>query len=174
MEWLASVHFWHQISKNWQIVAPLFVSIVLAFITVLQWLVARKQWQAAEKQAQVAKTELRLTVFDRRIVIRDALLRMVLIATSTDDVTDEQRQACARGTKDAEFLFDKGIDDYCRLLLEKAVEFHRQKDLMRLNQDPESEKAKWRQKDHDERVQWWFEQEQEIPRRFYPFLKFEE
>lgn len=170
MEWLALVHFWHQISKN----APLFLLIVLAFITVLQWLVARKQWQAAEKQAQVAKTELRLTLFDRRIEVRDTLLRMVLIATSTEDVTDEQRQACARGTKDAEFLLNKDIEDYCLLLLKKAVEFHRQKDLMRLNQEPESEKAKWRQKDHAERVQWWFEQEQEIHRRFYPFLKFEE
>jgi len=159
----------------WQILAPLFVSIVLAFIAVLQWLVARKQWQAAEKQAQVAKTELRLTLFDRRIVVRDALLRMVFIATSTDDITDEQRQACARATKDAEFLFpNKDIEDYCRELLQQAVLFHRQKHLMSLPHDPESDEAKQRQSDHFDRVQWWIEQEQEIPRRFYPFLKFEE
>jgi len=47
-------------------------------------------------------------------------------------------------------------------------------DLMNQNQDPESEEAKQRQINHSERVQWWFQQEQEVPRRFNTFLKVEE
>ena len=149
-------------------------SIAAVFVSWLQWLTARKQWQAAEKQAQAATKQLRLALFERRIVVRDALLIMVATITTKADLTDEQLKECVRGTKDAAFLFPKGIDDYCVLLLKQATEFHMQKYLMNQNQDPESETAKQRQINHSERVQWWFQQEQEIPRRFNTFLKVEE
>jgi hypothetical protein len=148
--------------------APLFVSIVLAIITLLQWWVARKQ-------AQTAKNQLRLSLLERRIVVRDALLTMVGTIIEKDDLTEEQLKACARGTKDAEFLFpNKDIEDYCRLLLNKAVEFRTQKNLMRLNQSAGSEEAKEQQIEHFDGLKWWSQQEQEIHRRFNRFLKVKE
>jgi hypothetical protein len=181
MGWHGLIPLWREIYKNWQTLSALAVSIIVAFISWLQWTAANKQaktaekqWQTAEKQAQTARNQLRLSLFERRFAIYEALMRMVFIATSKADITHEQRIECTNETKGVEFLFNKDIDDYCRLLHGQAVEFHVQSNLMRQGQDSESDEAKWRQNDHLERVQWWFEQEKELPRRFAPFLRLEE
>ena len=146
--WHAPVHAWQEITKNWQPLSALAVSVVAVFVTWLQWKTAKKQWQAADKQTQTAKNQLRLALFERQFVVYEGLMRKIGIATRTDDVTHEQRQECAIATKRAEFLFNKEIDDYCLLLLREAVPFHVQADLMRLNQDPERDEARRRQSDH--------------------------
>ena len=43
--------------------------------------------------------------------------------TTKEVLYDDELKASARGTKDAQFLFNKDIHDYCEMLLAKAVEF---------------------------------------------------
>jgi hypothetical protein len=119
------MHFWHEVSRNWQAILTLIVSVAVALISWLQWRTAKnqwrtatkqsetanKQWQTAEKQAETAKNKLRLELFERRIAVFDALMTMAAIAVAKGDVTPEQRRTCGIATKGAEFLFNKEIDD---------------------------------------------------------------
>jgi|SRR5271166_634155 len=50
-------HFWHEISKNWQAILTLVVSVAVAFISLLQWRTAKQQWQTSEKQSETAKQQ---------------------------------------------------------------------------------------------------------------------
>jgi hypothetical protein len=172
-------HFWHEISKNWQAILTLVVSTAVGFISWLQWQTAKKQakiaekqaetagkqWQTAEKQAWTANNKLRLDLFERRIVVYDALMRMTWIAVETGDVSDEERLKCAIATKGAEFLFDKNIDNYSELQLNQASDLHGWY---------QPSKQEGREANHSELRQWFRQQWQEMPRRFSAYLTIEQ
>jgi hypothetical protein len=63
---------------------------------------AKQQSQTAEKQAETARNKLRLDLFDRRIVVYDALMKLTKFATENGDVTEEDRRECAIATKGVE------------------------------------------------------------------------
>jgi hypothetical protein len=119
--------FWHEISPYWQAILTLVVSVAVAFISWLQWQTAtkqsetaKKQWETAERQAATARNRLRLDLFKRRIKVYDALIAIAAAAYINGHITPEEQNTCGNAIQGAEFLFNKEIDDYCSLLLQKA------------------------------------------------------
>jgi hypothetical protein len=180
-------HFWHEISRNWQAILTLIVSVAVALISWLQWRTARnqwrtatkqsetadKQWQTAEKQAETAKNKLRLELFERRIAVYDALMEMAAIAAVKGEVTPEQQRKWAIATKGAEFLFNKEIDDYCLKLGKEAVLLgldNHHIDRLKFTRAKEHLKAEMSK---GERLIWFNTQIDEMPKRFAEFLKIE-
>jgi hypothetical protein len=179
--------FWHEISRNWQAILTLIVSVAVAFISWLQWRTAKQQWrtsekqsetakqqsQTADKQAETAKNKLRLDLFDRRIVVYDALMDLAAIAIIKGDVTPEQRRKCAIATKGAEFLFNKEIDNYCLQFLKEAGALNLEKVLLDQFKETGAEPNQQTISSYGDRVLWFNAQVDEIPKRFAEFLKIE-
>jgi hypothetical protein len=179
-------HFWHEISRNWQAILTLIVSVAVAFISWLQcrtamrqWETAakqsetaKKQWETAEKQAETARNKLRLDLFERRITVYDALMTIAAIAVAKGDVTLEQRQTCATATKGAEFLFNKEIDDYCLQFLQEAAVFSLDKNWIGHMQATGADNPDI-VANYGNRALWFNTQIDEMPKRFAEFLRVE-
>jgi hypothetical protein len=178
-------HFWHEFSRNWQGILTIVVSAAAGFISWLQWRTAKrqgetavtqsetakKQWETAEKQAETARNRLRLDLFERRIAVYDALMKMAAIAVADGDITHEQRRTCAIATKGAEFLFNKEILDYCDQLIREAVNLGLEKH--RIDQFKFTGINSQTETSYSNRLLWFNTQIDEMPKRFAEFLKIE-
>lgn len=50
-------HFWHEISRNWQALLTLIVSVTVVLISWLQCRTAKRQWETAVRQSETAKKQ---------------------------------------------------------------------------------------------------------------------
>jgi hypothetical protein len=179
--------FWPEFLNNWQAivsVAAVVISLLQAFIAMQQWKTVKKQsetakqqGQIAKQQAETAKSKLRLDLFDRRMVVYDSSIELVRSARRDGYVTPEESKQYAIATKGAEFLFNKEIDDYCMQLQTKASMLTSEKIWMDHVEktegvgDPQDNQQTM--SSHNDRMEWFGEQLDEIPKRFVEFLKIE-
>ena len=123
----------------------------------------------AWQQWQIAKNKLRIDVFDRRLPVFEATMRLTEIVVSKEDITLEEVQKFKFATKSVRFLFNRQTQDYCDKLYMEAFAVHRGKQQIdSLDEGEERDKSTilWQ-----ERRVWFNDQRKEIPKRFAPFLR---
>jgi len=116
-----------------------------------------------------------LELFDRRLAIHDAAMRLIAHVIAKGTCTQEELDRFLRNTKDARFLFNEDVESYLRTLGNEAlwVRLGEQKQEG-LAYAPKSEEFKrsvdaWR-----DRLIWFTEQHNEVKKRFDPFLQIRE
>jgi hypothetical protein len=124
----------------------------------------------AWQQTGIARNKLRLDLFERRFAAFEAARKLVSIAVRKGDVPDEARQEFLVATKGVEFLCDQTLQDYCDTLAKEALSVRSGKQLV----DSDLPVGDQRTKSAvalGERIKWFNDQVDEIPKRFAPFLK---
>jgi hypothetical protein len=131
------------------------IGCVTAYIAIQQWLTANRK--------------LRLDVFDRRLPVFEATMRLTEIVVSKEKIALEEVQEFEFAKRSVQFLFDQKLQDYCDNLYKKAYAVHRGKqkiDSLDEGEERDQFTDTWR----EQRV-WFNDQRKEIPKRFAPFLK---
>jgi hypothetical protein len=144
--------------------ATLYVSIATLSVT---GYIAWQQWQTA-------KNKFRLDLFDRRFPVFEAAMKLASIAVQKGDVSDEARREFLIATRGVKFLFNQKLQSYCDTLAKEAVSLHVGQQLINLPAGDERANSAEHKKSIDawgERVQWFNQQVDEIPRMFGPFLR---
>lgn len=131
------------------------IGCVTSYIAIQQWL--------------TAKNKLRLDIFDRRYPVFEAALKLVSIAVQKGDVPDEARREFVIATRGAQFLFDQKLQDYCDALAKEAINVRVGEQMM--DSLPLGDRRTKSAEAWAERMKWFTEQVDEIPKRFAPFLK---
>ena len=131
------------------------IGCVTSYIAVQQWL--------------TAKNKLRLDLFDRRFPVFEATMKLVSIAIQKGDIPDEARRAFLIATRGAQFLFDQKLQDYCDVLAKEAISVRVGEQMM--DYLPVGDRRTKSAEAWAERMEWFTEQMDEIPKRFAPFLK---
>jgi hypothetical protein len=129
--------------------------LVTGYIAIQQWI--------------TAKNKLRIDVFDRRLPVFEATMRLTEIVVSKENITLEEVQEFAFATKGVQFLFNRKLKDYCENLYKEAFAVHKGKlriDSLAEGEERDEITAIWQQ----QRV-WFNDQRKEIPKRFARFLK---
>jgi hypothetical protein len=140
--------------------ATLILSAVIACVTSY---IAIQQWFTA-------KNVLRLHLFDRRLPVFEAAMKLAEIVVTKKNITLEEVQEFSFATKSVQFLFDENLQDYCDKELHKeaySVWSGKQKiDSLPEGEERDNSMGLWQA-----RIVWFNDQRQEIPKRFAPFLK---
>jgi hypothetical protein len=123
----------------------------------------------AWQQAEIARNKLRLDLFDRRWVVFEAVMKLASIVLEKADIRYEQIRDFSIATKGVQFLFDQKLYDYCSELRKEALA------VMAGNKEMEplavGEKRTKIAAYLNQRLLWFSDQLDEIPKRFAPFLK---
>lgn len=106
--------------------ATVFASIVAAFASIVAVCVTRTlgrgQHEIAKAQWWTAENKLRLDLFDRRYAVFAAAKDFTLIIIQHGDFVDSDLNASARGTADADFLFDEDVSCFLKEIRKNAVD----------------------------------------------------
>jgi len=84
--------------------------VVAAAAAVIAW----RQWQTNHNQ-------FRFALFQRRIGVYDAVMELAAIIAKKGAVNMEELRDYARKTREASFIFDDKVQDYCDELYKKGV-----------------------------------------------------
>jgi hypothetical protein len=125
----------------------------------------------AWQQWQTAKNKLRFELFERRFAAFDAAMKLVSIAVKKGDVPDEARQEFLVATKGVQFLCDQKLQDYCDTLAKEALSVRVGKQLLDSDSLPVGTRRTQSAVALGDRIKWFSDQVDEIPRRFASFLK---
>ncbi len=131
------------------------IGCVTAYIAIQQWL--------------TAKNVLRLHLFDRRLPVFEAAMRLVEIVVTKKNITLEEVQEFLFATKSVQFLFDQELQDYCKKLYQEAYcvwEGKQKIDAPAEGEERDKSMGLWQ-----DRIVWFNDQRKEIPKRFDPFLR---
>jgi hypothetical protein len=123
----------------------------------------------ASQQLETAKNKLRLDLFEHRYAAFEAALKLVSITVQKGDIPDEARREFVIATRGVEFLFDRELQDYCDTLAKEALNVRRGERM--LETLPVGEQRTRTAEAWPDRMKWFTEQMEEIPKRFGPFLK---
>jgi hypothetical protein len=140
-------------------VATLVLTVVIACVTSY---IAVQQWLTA-------KNKLRIDLFDRRLPVFEAVMRLTEIVVSKENIALEEVQEFEFAKKSVQFLFDQELQDYCDNLYKEAYGVHRGKqriDSLAEGEERDQFTATWQ----EQRV-WFNDQRKEIPKRFASFFK---
>jgi len=131
------------------------IGCVTAYIAYQQWL--------------TAKNKFRLDLFEKRFAVFEAAMKMVSIAVQKGDVPDEARREFLIATKGVQFLCDQKLQDYCDTLAKEALSVRvGQQEMDSLPVGPQRAKSAVAL---GERIKWFSDQVDEIPKRFGEFLQ---
>jgi hypothetical protein len=151
------------------LIAALSTLLVGIATLILSSRIARVSADLASQQLETAQNKLRFDLFDRRFAAFEAAMKLVSIAVRKGDVPDEARHEFLVATKGVEFLFDRELQDYCDTLAKEALSVRvGQQEMDSLpvgNQRAASAVAL------GDRLKWFNDQVDEIPKRFGPFLR---
>jgi hypothetical protein len=121
-------------------------------------------------QYRTSRNQLRLDIFDRRLPVFEAAMKLAGTIASKGDISREEVQEFAIASRSVRFLFNQKLQDYCDELHEAAllVWAGRQKS----QETPLTDEEATRSETITERVLWFNEQlSNGIPKRFTPFLR---
>src|SRR5262249_36109186 len=116
-----------------------------------------------------------LGLFDRRLAIQDAAMRLIEHVIQKGTCTKEELDRFANATKNARYLLNADIESYLRKLSHEAflVRLGQQKQES-LAHNPDSEEFQKSVDAWGNRLMWFTEQPDEVRRRFDPFLQVQE
>jgi hypothetical protein len=123
----------------------------------------------AWQQWQTARNKLRLDLFDRRFPVFEAAMKLVWIAVTKGNVPDEARREFMVATKGVQFLFDQELQDHCDALAAEALNVRVGSE--KIESLPVGEERAKSEGARADRITWFNDQVDEIPKRFAPFLK---
>jgi hypothetical protein len=136
----------------------LTATIALGILTIAYW------------QYKTAKNRLRLDLFDRRLPVFEAAMKLAGIIFSKGTISREEVQEFAMASRNVRFLFNQRLQDYCDELHEAALIIWAGK--QKPDEWPVNEEGAANSEVLTERVLWFNEQlNNEIPKRFTPFLR---
>lgn len=148
---------------------PIWIAVSQALLTpgiaLLALYVAWQQWRTAH-------SKFRLDYFNRRFPIYEAAMSLAAGISRNGIATDDELHSFLIHTREAEFFFNDDIDKYCRQLYREA--FAIKSGRVKLESMlPDTEQAKSQER-LLQRVTWFNEQVDEIPRKFGTFLRIEQ
>jgi hypothetical protein len=116
-----------------------------------------------------------LELFDRRLAIHDAAMRLIEHVVAKGTCTKEELDRFVKSTKDARYLFNAEVEGYLRTLSAEAlyVRLGQQKQEG-LAHDPTGQEFQKSVDAWGNRLMWFTEQTDEVRRRFDPFLQVRE
>jgi hypothetical protein len=121
-------------------------------------------------QHKTAKNKLRLDLFDRRLPVFEAAMKLAGIIISKGNVSREEVREFAIASSNVRFLFDQKLQDYCDELHDTALIVWAVK--QKIDALPLGEERATSSELLIERIVWFNEQlSNEIPKRFTPFLR---
>lgn len=131
-------------------------------IAILALYVAWQQWETN-------RYKFRLDYFNRRFPIYEAAMRLAGTIAANGTVTDEELRTFSVKTRETKFFFNDGIERYCRKLHDeaRAVMAGTEKLKAALSEQERQKSQELRL----QRVGWFNEQVNEIPRKFGKFLQ---
>lgn len=133
-------------------------------IALLALYIAWQQWRTA-------RSKFRLDYFNRRFPIYAAAMRLAAGIAKTTSVSYEELHGFLTKTREAEFFFNDDIKRYCDELYREALAIACGREKLKAVQSDAE-----RSKSQDillQRVAWFNEQVDEIPRKLDMFLKIE-
>lgn len=146
-------------------------TLILGFATlVLSAVIACVTSYIAIQQWLTAKNALRLHLFDRRLPVFEAAMRLAEIVVTKKNITLEEVQEFSFATKSVQFLFDKKLHDYCDKELHKEA-YNVWAGKQKIDSLPEGEERDRSMGLWQDRIVWFNDQRKEIPNRFAPFLR---
>lgn len=127
----------------------------------------------AFQQYVTARRKLRMDLYEKRYRVFEGLKRFLAEIVRDGRVTDTNQRQFLIDTKESLFLFDKGVNDYLKLIYEKSCEkwlCDQELDDIKL---PVGEKrSEYAKKDHD--LTLWLSEQMEISNeKFKKYLSFE-
>jgi hypothetical protein len=121
-------------------------------------------------QHRTAKNKLRLDLFDRRLPVFEAAMKLAGIIISKGNISREEVREFAIASRSVRFLFDQKLQDYCDELHDTALIVWAGK--QKIDGLPLGDERATSSELLTERIVWFNEQlSNEIPKRFTPFLR---
>lgn len=121
-------------------------------------------------QQRTAKNKLHLDLFDRRLPVFEAAMKLAGIIISKGNISREEVREFAIASRSVRFLFDQKLQDYCDELHDTALIVWAGK--QKIDGSPLGDERATSSELLTERIVWFNEQlSNEIPKRFTPFLR---